>query len=82
MSYLTDVKQVYGGTCISEYYDVSPICFYFSNTHLQGFSPRGGTICDGFHGPLKAMNYVDAGHSLEDLGELYILHGVILLHRL
>ena len=25
MSYLTDVKQVYGGTCLSKYYDVSPI---------------------------------------------------------
>ena len=25
MSYLTNVKQVYGRTCLSEYYDVSPI---------------------------------------------------------
>ena len=41
-----------------------------SNTHLQNISPRGGIIYDGFHGPLKAMNYVDAGHSLKVLGKL------------
>ena len=32
--------------------------------------PRWGTKYDGFHGPLKAMNYVDVGHSLEGLGNL------------
>ena len=34
MSYLTNVRQVYGGTCISEYPDVSTICVYFPNTHV------------------------------------------------
>ena len=70
MSYPTDVKQVYREACLFEHYNLSPICLSFYNTHLQRISPKGGTIYDGFHGLLKAMNYVDASHSLDNLGKL------------
>ena len=70
MIYPTDVKQVYREAHSFEHYFVSPICLYFSDTHLQDMVPRWGTKYDGFHGPSKAMNYVDADHSLENLGKL------------
>ena len=65
MSSLADFKQVYDGYYIAESHDMY---LYFSNTHLQGFAPRGSTIYDGLHGPLEAMNFIDDDHPLEDLG--------------
>ena len=70
MSYLTTVIQVYGGTCISKYFDVFTICLYFSNIDVQGFAPRGGTSSHGLHRPLWAMKNGDVVHSLEDVGDM------------
>ena len=70
MGYPTDVKQVYREAHALKNYFVSPICLYFSDTHFQGMVPRWGTKYDGFHGPFRAMNCVDAGHSLENVGKL------------
>ena len=70
MSYLIDLNQVYSETCIFKHHDVSTIFFYFLNTHMQGFSPRGGTFSYGFHKALWALNNDDVGHSLGDLGEM------------
>ena len=65
MSYLDDFKQVYEKQYIAESHDVY---LYFSNTHLQGFAPRGSTIYDGLHGPLEAVKFIDDDDPLEDLG--------------
>ena len=70
MSYLTNLNQVYGKNCIFEHHNVSTICLYLLNTHVQGLSPRGGTFSYGLHGPLWAMSNADVGHYLGDLGEM------------
>ena len=46
MSYPTNVKKVYREACLSEHYNVSPICLYFSKTLLQDIVPRWGINYD------------------------------------
>ena len=48
MSYLTDLKQVYGETCISKHHNVSNICLYFLNTHVQALLQEGAPFLMGF----------------------------------
>ena len=70
MSYITDLNQEYGNTFIYKHHDVSTICLYFLNTHVQGFAPRGGTFSYGLHGLLGAMSNGDVEHSLKYFGDM------------
>ena len=70
MSYLTNLNQLYGETCVSEHHNVSTICLYFLNTHVQGLAPREGTFSYGLHGLLGAMRNGHVDHSLRYFGEM------------
>ena len=70
MSHLTSLNQVHGKGCMYVHHDSLTMYLYFLTIHVQGISPRGGTLSYILHGLLGAISSDKYGHSLGGFWEM------------